>query len=117
MMRMKLHALAFAIAAALIVSILPISTATAGDDAGQTTLTIKGMSCGGCVGAVKARVITAVLLGAAFYITYRRPTRACAPGEACEMPGASRIGRALLWLATVLILLASTFPYYSVYLF
>ncbi len=62
-------------------------------------------------------VITAVLLGAAFYITYRRPTRACAPGEACEMPGASRIGRVLLWVATVLILLATTFPYYSVYLF
>ncbi len=62
-------------------------------------------------------VITAVLLGAAFYITYHRPTRACAPGEACEMPGASRTGRVLLWVATVLILLTTTFPYYSVYLF
>ena len=56
MMRTKPHALAFAVAAALIVSILPISTATAGDDAGQTTLTIQGMSCGGCVGAVKAQL-------------------------------------------------------------
>ena len=62
-------------------------------------------------------VITAALLGTAFYMSYRRAARACAPGEACEMPGASRIGRVLLWVATVLILLATTFPYYSVYLF
>ena len=56
MIRTRLHALAFAVAAALIVSTLPISTATAGDDAEQTTLTIKKMTCGGCVGAVKAQL-------------------------------------------------------------
>ncbi len=89
---------------------------------GPLVLTILGI--GGAASALALApyrpyllVITAVLLGAAFYIIYRRPTRACAPGEACEIPGASRIGRALLWLATVLILLATTFPYYSVYLF
>ncbi len=56
MMRTRLHALAFAVAAALIVSTLPLYTATAGDDAEQTTLTIKKMTCGGCVGAVKAQL-------------------------------------------------------------
>lgn len=62
-------------------------------------------------------VITVVLLGAAFYITYRRRARACAPGEACEIPAANRTGKVLLWVATVLILLAIAFPFYSLYLF
>ena len=56
MTRTKPHALALAVVAALIVSMLSFSAARAGDEAGQTTLTIKGMSCGGCVGAVKAQL-------------------------------------------------------------
>ena len=62
-------------------------------------------------------VLTAVLLGGAFYVTYRRPALQCGAGESCEMPKANQVGKVLLWVATVLILLATTFPYYSLYLF
>jgi len=61
--------------------------------------------------------LTAVLLAGAFYMTYRRTARACGPGEACERPGANRAGRVLLWVATLVVLLAAAFPYYSVYVF
>ncbi len=61
--------------------------------------------------------LTAALLAGAFYQTYRRPARPCGPGEACEMPKANRAGRVILWLATIIVLLAAAFPYYSVYLF
>ena len=61
-------------------------------------------------------VLTAGFLGLAFYLTYRRPA-ACGPGEACEMPKANRAGRILLWLVTLVVVLAATFPYYSRYLF
>ena len=62
-------------------------------------------------------LLTAVLLAGAFYMTYRRPARACGPGESCERPGATRAGRVLLWVAAVVVILAATFPYYSLYLF
>ncbi len=57
------------------------------------------------------------LLGGAFYLTYRPGKADCAPGEACEMPRASRVGKVMLWVATVIVLLATLFPVYSVYLF
>ena len=89
---------------------------------GPLVLTILGI--GGAASALALApyrpyllVLTAVLLGVAFYVTYRRPARECGPGESCEMPRANRVGKILLWVATVLILLATTFPYYSVYLF
>lgn len=62
-------------------------------------------------------LLTAVLLAGAFYMTYRRPARACGPGESCERPRATRAGRVLLWVAAVVVSLAATFPYYSLYLF
>lgn len=62
-------------------------------------------------------VLTAAFLGLAFYLTYRRPASACGPGEACEMPKANRVGKILLWLLTLVVILAATFPYYSRYLF
>jgi mercuric ion transport protein len=62
-------------------------------------------------------VLTAAFLGLAFYLTYRRPASACGPGEACEMPQANRVGKILLWLVTLVVILAATFPYYSRYLF
>jgi mercuric ion transport protein len=61
--------------------------------------------------------LTAVLLAGAFYMTYRRPAKACGPGESCTMPGATRAGRVLLWVASAIVLLAAAFPYYSAYLF
>ena len=60
--------------------------------------------------------LTYALLGGAFYVTYRPQRAACGPGEACEMPRANRLGRLLLWLAAVIVVLATAFPYYAAYL-
>lgn len=62
-------------------------------------------------------VVTTAFLGLAFYLTYRRPAGACGPGNACELPKANRVGKMLLWLVTLVVVLAATFPYYSRYLF
>ena len=89
---------------------------------GPLVLTMLGIS-----GAAAARqlepfrpyllAVTAVLLGAAFYLEYRPRQVACGPGEACEMPRVNRFGRIALWFGTVVVLLSATFPWYSVYLF
>jgi mercuric ion transport protein len=60
-------------------------------------------------------LVTYGLLGGAFYLTYR-PQAACGPGEACETPRASRFGKAMLWVATIVVILATTFPWYAAYL-
>ena len=57
------------------------------------------------------------LLAGGFYLTYRPRPEACAPGEACARPGAGRLGRVMLWLVTVVVVLATAFPWYSQYLF
>jgi mercuric ion transport protein len=57
--------------------------------------------------------LTGLLLGGAFYLTYRRPAGKCGLDGACEVPRAGRAGKTFLWIATVLIVLAVTFPYYS----
>ena len=62
-------------------------------------------------------VATYVLLGVAFHSSYRPARAECGPGEACEMPRANRVGKVMLWIAAVLVLLATAFPIYSVYLF
>lgn len=62
-------------------------------------------------------VATYALLGVAFYSTYRPARAECGPGEACEMPRANRVGKVMLWIAAVVVLLATAFPIYSVYLF
>jgi mercuric ion transport protein len=61
-------------------------------------------------------VATYALLGAAFYFTYRPGRAACAPDGACEMPRTNRLGKAMLWLAAVLVVLATAFPWYAQYL-
>ena len=58
---------------------------------------------------------TYALLGSAFYLTYR-PQAACGPGEGCEMPGANRLGRLILWIAAIVVVLATAFPWYAQYL-
>ena len=62
-------------------------------------------------------VASYALLAGAFYSTYRPARVECGPGEACEMPRANRVGRVLLWIAAVVVVLVTTFPSYSVYLF
>ena len=61
-------------------------------------------------------VVTYVLLGGAFYLTYRPQQATCAPGEACEMPRTNRFGKAMLWIAAIVVVLATTFPWYAGYL-
>lgn len=61
-------------------------------------------------------VLTFGLLGYAFYATYRTPPADCGPDGTCAMPQTNRLGKALLWLATASVLLATTFQYYAEYL-
>ncbi|MCC7542179.1 MAG: mercury transporter MerT [Deltaproteobacteria bacterium] len=65
--------------------------------------------------------VTFVLLGAGFYLTYRRPKLAVAnastqgpgTGAACDCPAprTSRLGRIMLWVATALVVGFLAFPY------
>lgn len=61
-------------------------------------------------------VLTYGLLGSAFYFSYRPAATACEPTRSCEMPTANRVGRLLLWVAAVIVLLATAFPWYAEYL-
>ncbi|GBC76554.1 Copper-exporting P-type ATPase A [bacterium HR08] len=56
--------------------------------------------------------VTAVLLLAAFYFTYRRPKVACAEG-ACATSEASRWSKLALWIAAGAVIALAAFPYYS----
>lgn len=57
-------------------------------------------------------VVTVALLGTGFYTTYRPSAAAsCAADGACR-PASRRAARVVLWLATVLVILLVTFPYY-----
>lgn len=58
-------------------------------------------------------VLTAALLGGAFYTAYRRKD-GCADG-ACQ-PRSTRAARVVVWIVAVLVLLLVTFPYYIEYL-
>lgn len=61
-------------------------------------------------------VITYALLGGAFYFTYRPQSAECRPGSACELPRTNRVGKAMLWLAALVVVLATAFPWYAAYL-
>lgn len=60
--------------------------------------------------------VTYGLLAVGFYLTYR-PAPECAAGAPCEIPGASRTAKALLWLSAVAVMVVTAFPWYSIYLF
>ena len=62
-------------------------------------------------------LVTAVLLGAGFFQAYRRlPAGACGPDGACEMSARRRRMRSALWIVSLIVLAALTFPYYVIYL-
>ncbi len=61
-------------------------------------------------------VATYALLGSGFYFTYRPSSARCGPDGTCDMPRTNRLGKALLWLAALAVVLATTFPYYVEYL-
>lgn len=59
--------------------------------------------------------LTVLLLGIAFYRSYR-PVE-CAPGETCAVPANRRRNRILLWVVTVVAIALMAFPYYASWLF
>jgi hypothetical protein len=60
---------------------------------------------------------TAVLLGFAFYRTYRAPDAAAACGDGTCAPSTNRRARVVFWTAAVVVVLFAAFPYYADYLF
>ena len=89
---------------------------------GPLVLVLLGLGGGGMALALKPYrpyflVLTFLLLGTSFFLVYRNPVEECGPGESCTMPRSRRTGKILLWIVTILVILLSTFPYYSVYLF
>ena len=62
--------------------------------------------------------VAALFLGAAFYLTYRRPApEECEPGSACASPTTRRGQRIALWVVAVIVAFAAAFPYLSGALF
>jgi mercuric ion transport protein len=61
-------------------------------------------------------VATYGLLAGGFYLTYRPGKGECLPGEACELPRINKAGKSVLWIAAVVVVLSTTFPWYAEYL-
>src|SRR5712692_9560112 len=59
--------------------------------------------------------LAAVSIGYGFYLVYRRPKVVCDDGSYCASPRSSRIAKVGLWLATVFVIAAFSFPYAVVY--
>lgn len=56
--------------------------------------------------------LTAVFLGAGFYLVYRQPKIiACEGGEVCGTPRSRRLTKSVLWLGTVFMAIGIGFPY------
>ncbi|MGH9389067.1 MAG: mercuric transporter MerT family protein, partial [Vicinamibacteria bacterium] len=59
-------------------------------------------------------VASLLCLGAAFFLTYRRPLeRECEPDAACASPSRGKGQKTALWIVTVIVALAALFPYFS----
>ncbi|MEX2489627.1 MAG: mercuric transporter MerT family protein [Pseudomonadales bacterium] len=52
--------------------------------------------------------ITALLLAGSFWFVYFRPKKTCSATGYCDRPMVGRISQALLWVATLLVLLSAT---------
>ena len=65
--------------------------------------------------------LTLAILGVGFYVTYRNPKPTAAPAGgpecACERPRTHRLGKVMLWAATVIVIVALAFPYLASHLF
>lgn len=64
-------------------------------------------------------LLTLGLLGLGFYFTYRPRRVPAADGPACDCPHpkSNRLGRIMLWIATVLVVGFLSFPYIAAHLF
>ena len=59
---------------------------------------------------------TVLLLGTGFWLSYRKP-KPTADCEVCEVPRVQKAGRAMLWIATVLVSGFLAFPYLAPLIF
>src|SRR5258707_9682868 len=58
--------------------------------------------------------VTFVLLGVAWYLTYRKPkAEACADGTACAARPGAKGGKVVLWVATALAVALAALPLYA----
>ncbi len=57
--------------------------------------------------------VTAILLGVAFYLTYRQREVRCEDGT-CKVESAGKWNKAAVWLATFLAAIAIAFPYFDI---
>lgn len=62
-------------------------------------------------------VLTAALLGAGFYRTYRGPAASATCVDGSCAPAANRKARIVVWIAAIAVALLAAFPYYAEYLF
>ncbi len=53
-----------------------------------------------------------LMIAVGFYLVYFKPQKACAPGAPCARPLPNRLVKSMLWLATLILLVALTFPYW-----
>lgn len=56
-------------------------------------------------------LITLGLLAAGFYNVYRKPTEVCEPGTLCAVPQTKKMGKIVLWSATVFVVFLLILPY------
>ena len=56
-------------------------------------------------------IATLGVLGYGYYLAYWKTEQACAPDQACARPVSTRIVKLLLWVATIVVLLAASFDY------
>lgn len=55
--------------------------------------------------------LTVLCLGYGYWLVYQKPKQACEDGMACARPLPNRLVKTLLWLATILVLVAFAWPY------
>lgn len=61
--------------------------------------------------------VTYGLLAGAYYLTYRPRPAECGPGgRPCDTTPTRWLGKAILWITTIVVLLTTAFPLYSPYL-
>lgn len=107
---------------ATLISGIFASIAAASCCIGPVLFAVLGVSSAGVLSKMEPyrpylTVLTMMLLGTAFYFTYRKKdTEECEPDSFCANPKADKWNRIILWSATVLILGFLTFPYWSIYL-
>lgn len=60
--------------------------------------------------------LTAILLGIAFYLTYRKREVTCEDGR-CEFQSGSKPMKRILWVITTVVFGLATFPHWSLFIF